>query len=214
MDNSLKTNTFTYYINLFMNKALLVLSFFIFNISFSFAQSKHDTITEQDFYDFFNSTVNPFPVTTMGGPCNPDSVRICNLISTPEVGVLRDDTSEIFKDSVFSLADRAYIHKQAVRTKNYRWKQGMIHGVNVIDGADVQHIMDSAGTEVGWPVYFKKYKLGYNRFSVPLYSLDKTKCIVYRAYSCSDNFGLGNTNVFIKKGDKWVLLKSCAPWVH
>ena len=71
-------------------------------------------------------------------------------------------------------------------------------------------ILDSLGTDSGWHVYYSIYKIGFNKFSVPLYSLDKTRCIIFRSFECGGNFGLGNTNVFVKRGDKWVLAKSIA----
>ena len=96
--------------------------------------SKHDTITEQDYYDFFNNTVNPFPVTTMGGPCNPDTLKVCNVLNLPEMGVLRDDTTEIFRDTLFTMEDRVYIKRQMQWVKKILWKDGKINGVKVMPG--------------------------------------------------------------------------------
>jgi hypothetical protein len=205
-----------------MKKVLILVSLICLQCSIGLAQkaekkaepARHDTVTEQDYYDFYNASVNPFPVITMGGPCNPDSAKICNLLSLPEMGVLRDDTVEIFKDTLFTAADRAFIAKQTKWCKKFEWKQGKLNNENVIDGKPVMKILDSLGTDSGWHVYYRIYKLGFNKFSVPLFSVDKQRCIVFRSFECGSNFGLGNTNVFIKKNDKWVLAKSIAPWVH
>lgn len=178
------------------------------------AQNK-DTVTEADFYDFYNTTQNPFPVAHMGLGCSPDStIKIGNLISLPEFHALDDDTTEIFMDSLFTSADKAFIKRQMQRNRQFRWKDGEIKGINVIDGNAVRHLFDSLGADGAWDAYYKKYKVGYNQFSVPLFSCNKKRCIVYRGYQCSAVYGLGNTNVFEKRGDKWVIIKSCSPWIH
>jgi hypothetical protein len=198
-----------------MAKWVLCFSCVLLFLHFSFAQqSKCDTVTEQDYYDFFNSTVNPFPVTTMGSGCNPDNLKIGNLISLPEANALKDDTTEIFADTLFTVADKAFIHKQMLQNRTFRWKAGKMNDENVIDGDKVRQLFNSATRDSAWGLYIKKYKMGYNQFSVPLFSCNKVRCIVYRGYECTANYGLGNTNVFEKKGDKWVIVKSCSPWVH
>jgi hypothetical protein len=184
--------------------------------SFLNAQAaKPSPITDQDFYDFFNTSDNPYPVSAMIGQCNPDSLKTCNLISTPEYGVLQEDTTQIFQDTLFSIADRAYIRQQCINLRNrqFQWKNGMLKGIKVIDGARVRQVFDSAGADSGWTAYYHIFRQGYNKFSVPLFSLDKTKCIVYRGFECGHT-GIGNTNAFVKKNTKWVLALSCGPWVH
>ncbi len=184
--------------------------------SFIYGQTvRIDSVTDRDYYDFFNSTENPYPVSSMIGQCNPDSLKTCNLLSTPEYGVLQEDTSEIFKDTIFSKADRAYMYSQCVKLKqrHFEWKNGLLKGIIVINGDRVRKVFDSAGADSGWTVYYRIFRQGYNKFSVPLFSVDKTKCIVYRGFECGHT-GIGNTNAFIKKGNKWMIAKSCGPWVH
>jgi hypothetical protein len=194
-------------------KTFLILIALI-SFGFSFAQSP-DTVTEKDYYDFFNSTENPFPVTHMGLGCQPDTnIKTCDLNSYPEFNALHDDTTELFQDTLFTAADKAYIHRQMLRNLKFRWKQGEIKSVTVIDGDRVKHIFDSAGSDNAWQAYYKTFKIGYDQFSVPLFSCNKKRCIVYRGYECSAVYGLGNTNVFERRGDKWVIIKSCSPWIH
>jgi hypothetical protein len=196
----------------------VVLLIFNFQLSTfnSFSQAlKIDSVSEQDYYNFFNSTENPYPVAGMIGQCNPDSLKTSNLLNTPEYGVLREDTSEIFMDTIFTKADRAYIWFQCnqLKKRHFLWKDGLMKGVKVIDGSRVRHVMDSAGADSAWKAYYKIFREGYNKFSVPLFSVDKTKCIVYRGFECGHT-GIGNTNAFVRKGNKWVIAKSCGPWVH
>jgi len=195
-------------------KVYWVTTLCLLTINFSWAQNSTDSVTEKDYYAFFNSTENPFPVTRMGGGCNPDSVKVSNLNSYPETNALHDDTTEIFLDTLFSSADKASIRKQMKRIRNFRWKNGELSNVNVIDGDKVKHVFDSLGGDGAWEAYYKIYKIGYNQFSVPLFSCNKLRCIVYRGFQCSAVYGLGNTNVFEKRGDKWAIIKSCSPWVH
>lgn len=181
-----------------------------------FAQKeKFDSVTDSDYYNFFNSTENPYPVSAMIGQCNPDSLKTCNLISTPEFGILREDTTQIYGDTLFSKADKAYIRQQCIRLqkRHFQWKSGLIKGIKVIDGNRVRQVFDSAGADSGWVAYYRIFRQGYNKFSVPLFSLDKTKCIVYRGFECGHT-GIGNTNAFVKRNNKWVMAISCGPWVH
>ena len=195
---------------------VLCLLLFSYSVSFSQAnkQVKELPVTDSDYYAFFNSTINPFPVITMGIACNPDSEKVCNLNSLPEYHSLLDDTTEIFKDTLFTMADRLYIKKQMARIKNFRWKDGEMKNMKVIDGDKVKQLFDSLGLEEGWKAYNRIYGLAYNRFSVPVFSCDKLKCIVFRGYECTPVYGLGNTNAFEYKNGKWSIIKSCSPWIH
>lgn len=177
--------------------------------------TKIDSVSDLDYYDFFNTTENPYPVSSMIGQCNRDSLKTCNLLSTPEYGILREDTTEIFEDTIFSKADRAYIRLQCIQLqkRHFQWKNGLLKGIIVIDGNRVRRVFDSAGADSGWTAYYRIFRQGYNKFSVPLFSLDKTKCIVYRGFECGHT-GIGNTNAFIKRAGKWYIAKSCGPWVH
>ena len=198
-------------------KQLFISCFIIFGLTMGKAQTpaKADSVTEKDWYGFFNATENPFPVTRMNLVCNPDTLKTCNLNSIPEYNALIDDTTEIFKDTaVFSKADKAYIKRQMRRIMHYRWVDGEIAGMKVVNGDRVKRMLDSLGPDDGWKAIYTTFKQGYNKFSVPLFSLNKKRCIVYRGYDCGSVYGLGNTNVFENRDGKWIIIKSCSPWVH
>lgn len=202
-----------------LNKAWLVaaIGLSVFAVRNAYAQQKTaDTvITDNDIYGFFNATENPFPVVRMGKACNPDSAKEGNLYSQAEYNSLLDDTTEIFKDTtLFTHADRAFINRQMKRNKNFVWKDGEIKGVKVIDAHKIQHLFDSLPPEDAWNTYYSIYQVGFNKFSVPLFSLNKKLCIVYRGYSCGAVYALGNTNVFENRNGRWIIIKSCSPWVH
>lgn len=203
-------------------KVLLVVLFTL-SLTNVFAQKKSEPkkeqvkclpVTDSDYYAFYNSNANPYPVTTMSKACNPDSLPICNLTSLPEYNVLRDDTTEIFMDTLFTKDDRAYIKEQMIRERKFRWKDGELKNIKVIDGDKLRAFFDSLGVEEGWKAYFPIYKMGYNKYSVPFFSCNKQRCIIFRGYECGMSYGLGNTNVYEKRNGKWVLVKSCAPWIH
>lgn len=195
---------------------LACICFLVLGSLFATAQGgKKDTVTDKDFYDFFNNTENPFPVTRMSTVCNPDTEKICNLNDIPEYNALIDDTTEIFKDStMFTKADKAFIRRQMKKNRKFRWKDGEMKMMKVINGDKVKRLLDSLGPDDGWRVYYSIYKLGFNKFSVPLFSINKLRCIVYRGYDCGSVYGLGNTNVFENRDGKWIIIKSCSPWIH
>jgi len=199
-----------------MKKAILVL--IVFHVTFFSVTAqigRPDTVTAADIYGFLNATRNPFNTIRMGKLCNPDSVKISNLFSYPEYNSLREDTTEIFKDTaLFSKADKAFIKRQMARNKHFVWKDGEIKGVHVINGSKVLYLFDSLTPKKAWNAYYSIYKVGYNKFSVPLFSLDKKRCIVYRSYSCSQVYSLGNTNVYEYTNNRWIIVKSCSPWIH
>src|SRR5450755_129659 len=56
--------------------------------------------------------------------------------------------------------------------------------------------------------YNKEYKNGFATFSVPLFSLDRKICVVYKAGHCGGLCGHGGKSVCKKVNGKWTFLKS------
>jgi len=158
-------------------------------------QFKND-ISSQDYYDFFNSFINP------------DSVHQFNLESKPDFSYILKDTSSIYKDTtLFSSEDIRFIKFQIKAGQHFRWKSNKILGAKVISSKKIEKFFKN-GVDEGWAEFNKKYKNGFASFSVPLFSIDKNICIIYKAGRCGGFCGHGGTSVYKKVNGEWTFVKA------
>ena len=64
------------------------------------------------------------------------------------------------------------------------------------------------GVDEGWVEFHKMYGSGFSTFSVPLFTVDKNTCIVYKAGHCGGLCGHGGTNVYKRVNGKWTFIQS------
>jgi len=64
------------------------------------------------------------------------------------------------------------------------------------------------GVDEGWVEFNKMYGSGLSTFSVPLFTVDKNTCIVYKAGHCGGSCGHGGTSVYKKINGKWTFVQS------
>jgi hypothetical protein len=178
----------------FIFKLLIVLLPFLFGQNI-FGQSSSPSITSNDYYNFFNSLINP------------DSVKTFNLESRPDFSYILNDTTSIFGDtSLFSSADIQFIKQQIMVGQNFHWKSNKILGAIVINSKKIKKLFKSS-VDGGWTEFNKRYKNGFATFSVPLFTVDKNTCIVYRAGHCGGLCGRGGTSVYKKINGKWTFVR-------
>jgi hypothetical protein len=174
---------------------------FIVFLPFVYGQSSYGQISDKgissiDYYEFFNSFIQV------------DSIHTFNLASNPDFDHILKDTSSIFNDTaLLSNADIQFIKVQIKDGKVFQWKSNGILGSNVISSKTIARIFKSGAGE-GWIKFNRKYKNGFATFSVPIFSLDKNICIVYKAWHCDSLCGHGGTSIYKKINGKWTFLKS------
>jgi hypothetical protein len=159
-------------------------------------QSFHQNISSKDYYNFFNSLVAR------------DSVMHFNLESKPDFSYILKDTTLFFIDStLFSPADIEFIKYQIQAAQHFKWKSNKIFGSKVISSKKIKRIFKN-GVDEGWAKFNRRYKKGFATFSVPLFTLDRNTCIVYRAGHCGSLCGHGGTSVYKKINGKWTFVQS------
>ena len=162
----------------------------------SYGQMAEKAISSHEYYQFFNSFIQP------------DSIRHFNLASKPDFDRLLRDSSDIFNDTaLFSTADIRFIKAQIQTGQHFQWKSNGILGSQVISSNKLARMFKN-GPEEGWTKFNRQYKNGFATFSVPLFSLDRTICIVYKAGHCGDLCGHGGMSVYRKVNGRWTYLKS------
>ncbi len=100
-----------------------------------------------------------------------------------------DDSSIIFKDSMFTKDDIVWIKKQIILNQKFSWSEVKIKNVKVIEEPKTASDFQEK--------YINKYPCGY-AISVPLFSIDMQKCIFYYGYSCGGLSGEGVLAIYKK----------------
>lgn len=178
-----------YFFKLFI---VFLLFFFVQNI---YGQEPDKKISPKDYYDFFNSFINP------------DSIHYFNLASNPDFSQILHDSLSIYDDtSLFSFADVQFIKAQISNGQNFKWKSNKIIGSKVISSKKIARFFKN-GPDEGWAEFNKQYKNGFATFSIPLFSVDKNICIVYRASHCGSLCGSGNIRLYKKIDGKWTFVQ-------
>lgn len=179
----------------FFLRLLVVLLLFLFEQK-SYAQQTENNISSKDYYNFFNSLVNP------------DSIHHFNLESKPDFSYILRDTAIFFTDTtLFTPADIQFIKSQMTVAQDFRWESNKILGARVISSKKIEKIFKK-DTGDGWTEFKKKYKNGFATFSIPLFTVDKNTCIIYRAEHCGGLCGHGSTSVYKKINGKWIFIQS------
>lgn len=174
---------------------LLVLYLLSFCRQYLYGQNPDKNISKKDYYDFFNSFINP------------DSVHEFNLESRPGYKHIINDTLFIFKDtSLFSSADIEFIKFQIPAGMSFKWTANNIVGSNIISSKKISRYFKN-DVDAGWTKFNNKYKNGFTTYSIALFSLDKKTCVVYTARHCGGLCGFGGLSVYKKVNGKWIMLK-------
>ncbi len=176
------------------SKFLLTLLILTANRQFIFGQPQN-TISPKDYYDFYNSLINS------------DSVNEFNLSSKPSLKPIIDDSVLIFRDSsLFSRNDIQFIKQQIDEGVNFTW-QDKILGAHIIKDTKIKEIFRK-GTRKGWRKFNHRYKGGFSRFSIPLFSIDRKTCIIYQSNHCGSLCGGGGISAYRKINGKWTFIKT------
>ncbi len=175
---------------------IFVIMFLMLEAQMSYGQNKIASVSSQEYYDFFNSFINP------------DSIHNFNLENKPDFTHILNDTTSIFSDSsLFTAANIDFIRIQISTSIKFKWKSGKILGSKVISSKEIASFFKTSAQDEGWRKFNRKYKNGFSTFSIPLFSLNKKTCIVYEASHCGGLCGYGGIGVYKKINDKWTYLK-------
>jgi len=134
------------------------------------------------------------------------------LSETPETESLVRVLKRVLADTIFTNDERDFIRRELTNLSDYKWKKGMIKNTRIITEHEIDKLFYKKKAD-GWPMFYYKYGKGITGFSVPLFTADKTKCIVFRSYSCGAVCGEGAGMIYKKVDGKWVLMAVIPDWV-
>jgi hypothetical protein len=149
-------------------------------------------IEEHEYYDVFNSISNPLK-----------EPRIV-LESEPYAFDLSADgeDSKIF-DTLFQKTDKPFLTDQIDKARRFFWGPGMIYGSKVANKSDIIDFFRQ-GADAGWDRFEKTFGCQeYWVYSVPLFSADKTTCLIKYVNYCGALCKAVYLYYYKKSNDKW-----------
>jgi hypothetical protein len=157
------------------------------------------SISDGEVLEFLNSTQSSSSVPLI-------------ISEMPETESLVRNLKRILADSSFTNDERDFIRRELTNLSDYKWKKGMIKNARIITGHEIDKIFYKKKAD-GWPMFYYKYGKGITGFSVPLFTADKNKCIIFRSYSCGPVCGEGAGLIYQKVNGKWTLMAVIPDWV-
>jgi len=172
-------------------------------------------VTEQDYYEFYNSILtsdSSGKILLIKQPGFYNLKSLFNQDTTNLEGFLNHKFWKNNIDTIFKQEDIKSMEKQILRDTNFRWSEKKLKKkVRVID-ANVLVNKYKINTDSGWSSFSKKYG-GFSTFSIPLFSIDKSICIIYQSEICGRACGSGYLFVYVRRKGKWVLYRSYNMWI-
>lgn len=105
--------------------------------------------------------------------------------------------------------NKDFIFLQYDNVKTFKWRGDSLKNTLVINWQTVHKYKKE-----GWPkIEYDRFEPGYYQFGIPLFNLDRTRCIFSYSYHCGGECGHGNTSLYQWTGSKWVKIFDFGGWV-
>ena len=119
------------------------------------------------------------------------------LIREP-IRIELSDTLLIFNDSIFSPIDNAFLKQQIISKGGFKWEA--IKNLKLMDKASDPFSF--------WSKHNNNFKTftGVAEMSIPLFSVDKSKCMINFNWFCGEMCGDGGFYYYQKIKRKWELI--------
>lgn len=174
----------------YISRLTIIVFFISVGWTHSVGQSANK-VSNQDYYEFLNSIVVS------------DTVIHFNLANEPDFRHILDDTLYILLDTTyFSPSDAQFMRQQLTKGKHFKWKSNKITGAKIVSSKRIRKYFKN-GIDKGWTIFNKKYDGGFTRFSIPLFTLDRNTCIIYKSSHCGSLCGGGGISLYKKVDGKW-----------
>jgi hypothetical protein len=113
----------------------------------------------------------------------------------------------------FTKKEREYINSELKKMRNYAWSEGLLKNSILLRQDTIGHIFSMKAMLFDKWGYFKShYGQGFHYFSKPIFLRNNTVCIFYEDYNCGWTCGDGSLNIYVKKGDKWIVKYILYTW--
>lgn len=157
------------------------------------------SVKEPEYYAFINDVLTP------------NRQRI--LLESPDTFTLHKDYLKrrilTFPYVTFSQEDKDFILLQYDKAQTFKWSGDSLKNTLVVSDREIEEYK-----KTGWPKI--KYDIpgpGFYQYALPLFTLDRTRCIFSFGYHCGGECGRGNTSLYQWTGSKWVKVFDFGGWV-
>jgi hypothetical protein len=179
---------------------MLVSAFFplLFICSLSSAQSSEPVS---------RNTLIAFMDTVQAG----DSMKVNNLSSANGLNDVLEDTTRVFRDTLFNADDKRFFRKQLAYYRSKEWVDSdKIAGARIIPQAIINSY--AINGESGWKKFHSKYGDGYKVVSFPLFTTDMNCAVVAICYHIK-RYSKGSLHLYKKVKGKWMDVKVYSTWM-
>lgn len=179
-------------------KSFLLTFVFLISSVYTFSQTLP---SKKEIYEVTNQFIHGTDSTYMRLQKSSDTWRIF------------EDSSSFLSDTArFSAADFDYFRLQLKEIKTFDWNQNRFEKVRTISELRLKWIFRN--NRKGWKRFHEKFnKSCLVSCSIPLFTVDKTYCILYKGVQCGGLLGEGSTDIYKLENGKWVYVDSYGMWV-
>ncbi|MDQ7949450.1 MAG: hypothetical protein AAGB30_02095 [Pedobacter sp.] len=121
--------------------------------------------------------------------------------------------NEIKDEAFFTPADRKEIEAALIQSTIIDWEKVLLKQKKYISQAKVDTIFSKKDPFGGWNYVYKHVGKKIATVSVPVFFRNNTFCLFYADYSCGWLCGYGELNLFQKKNNKWIKIRTFSSWI-
>jgi|GEM_PF-4544414 len=139
-----------------------------------------------------------------------DSIKTGYITSSNGLTDVYEDTTKIFKDSVFSQADIRFFRKQLGMYRTMEWADSnKPDNIKILQQSTITSLMIKGPS--GWDKLSKKCGKGYKTYSFPLFNSDMSYAVMAESYH-TPHKTTGGTCLFKNVKGSWKRIKTYATW--
>ena len=139
-----------------------------------------------------------------------DNVKIFYLSNSNHLKQIEYDLRVVFKDTSFTKQDIDFFQLQIEQYRNFKWTSKKIKRAKIVSKSRQNRLYKN---HKNWEKFHKNHGKSILGYSVPLFTCDKSKVVVYRAKYCGALCGGGQISVFEKINGKWSYRKNYGFWI-
>jgi len=132
------------------------------------------------------------------------------LASKSERYFINKDSVSFLNDTThFSQKDIKYLRLQLKKLQEFEWNDETISGAEIINSKKLERLFKKKDF---WEKYYKKYDGSLNFYSMPIFNLDKTYCIIQIGSQSYKKSGGGATYLYKFINGEWIKEKIYSFW--
>ncbi|ARS42780.1 hypothetical protein CA265_25190 [Sphingobacteriaceae bacterium GW460-11-11-14-LB5] len=112
---------------------------------------------------------------------------------------------------IYTKNERKYVVRKIEKLETETLPDNILPFAKIISSDTLNHIFNDRTK--GWNYAYKKGIKGYYHFTKPIFFRNGTLCIFDYGYGCGNLCGYGNTSVYKKTEDGWILCLQLDNWI-